>query len=86
MDLNKIVSRAKAMITAPRSEWPIAAAEPDTVNGLFTNYIVLLAAIPPIANFLKTSLIGTSIAPWRSSSPSWASPTGSPGWPSRART
>lgn len=61
MDLNKIVSRAKAMITAPRSEWPVAAAEPDTVGGLYTNYIILLAAIPVIATFLKTSLIGTSV-------------------------
>ena len=61
MDLNKIVSRAKAMITTPRLEWPIAAAEPDTVGGLFTNYIVVLAAIPAIATFIKISLIGTSV-------------------------
>jgi hypothetical protein len=61
VDVNKIIARAKAMVTSPRTEWPIAAAEPDTVGGLFSNYIIILAAIPVIATFVKTSLIGTSV-------------------------
>jgi hypothetical protein len=61
VDLNKIIARAKAMITAPRSEWPNVAAEPDTVAGLYTNYIVLMAAIPAVAGFVKSSLLGTSL-------------------------
>jgi Yip1 domain len=61
VDVNKITTRAKGMITTPRTEWPIAAAEPDTVGGLFSNYIIWLAALPPIATFLKVSLIGTSV-------------------------
>jgi hypothetical protein len=61
VDANKIIARAKAMVTSPRTEWPIAAAEPDTVGGLFSNYIIIMAAIPAIATFVKTSLIGTSV-------------------------
>jgi hypothetical protein len=61
VDANKIIARAKAMIAAPRSEWPNVAAEPDTVGGLYTNYIIILAAIPPIATFIKSSLLGTSL-------------------------
>jgi hypothetical protein len=42
------------------TEWPVAAAEPATVNGLYTGYIALVAALPVIAHFIKGSLIGTS--------------------------
>jgi hypothetical protein len=61
VDVNKIIARARAMITSPRSEWPSVAAEPDSVGGLFSNYIIVMAAIPAIATFVKTSLLGTSI-------------------------
>jgi hypothetical protein len=61
VDLNKIIARAKAMFLAPRSEWPTVAAEPATVGALFSGYIVILAAIPPIARFLSSAIIGTSL-------------------------
>jgi Yip1 domain len=60
VDLNKIVARAKAMVLTPRTEWPVAAAEPATVSSLFTGYIVVLAAVPAIAMLLKLSVLGTS--------------------------
>ncbi|WEN15163.1 Yip1 family protein [Rhodanobacter sp. AS-Z3] len=60
MDFEKIVERAKGILTTPRTEWPVAAAEPATVNSLFTSYILIIAALPAIAQFLKGSLIGTS--------------------------
>ena len=46
MDANRIVGRAKGMLLTPRAEWPVAAAEPDTIGGLFSGYILVLAAIP----------------------------------------
>lgn len=61
MDVNKIVARAKAILLSPRTEWPVIAAEPDTVAGLYAGYIAVLAAIPPIVGFLSTSLIGVSV-------------------------
>jgi hypothetical protein len=53
-----MIARAKAMIATPRTEWPNAAAETATVAGLYTGYILILAAIPHIATFLKASVFG----------------------------
>ena len=61
MDFGKIVERIKAILTTPRTEWPIAAAEPASVQGLYTGYIAIVAALPIIAGFIKGSLIGTSM-------------------------
>jgi hypothetical protein len=61
MDFAKIVARVKAILTTPKTEWPVIGAEPETVKGLYLNYIVILAAIPPLASFIKNTLIGTSI-------------------------
>jgi len=61
MDFGKIVERIKAILTTPRTEWPIAAAEPASVQGLYTGYIAIVAALPIVAGFIKGSLIGTSM-------------------------
>lgn len=60
MDLGKIIDRARNILTSPKSEWPIAAAEPATVGGLYIGYIAIIAALPAIAGFIKSSLLGTS--------------------------
>jgi len=61
VDINKIITRAKSMLLTPRSEWPVVAAEPDTIGGLYSGYIVILAAIPAIVRFLSSTLIGVSV-------------------------
>jgi len=61
VDINKIITRAKAVLLAPRTEWPLAAAEPNTIGGLYSGYIVVLAAIPAIMRFLSSTLIGVSV-------------------------
>jgi hypothetical protein len=58
MDFAKIVSRIKAILGSPHTEWPLIAAEPATVGGLFRHYICIVAALPVIAQFIKGSLIG----------------------------
>jgi hypothetical protein len=58
MDLNKIIQRARALLVSPRTEWPVIAAEPATVQGLYREYILILAAIPPVCRFVKTSILG----------------------------
>ena len=58
MDSGKIIERVKAILTAPRTEWPVAAAEPASVGGLYAGYIAIVAALPAIASFIKGSLIG----------------------------
>ena len=58
MDFGKTIARAKGILTSPKTEWPLAAAEPATVGGLYANYIIWIAALPAIAGFIKGSLIG----------------------------
>jgi hypothetical protein len=61
VDINKIITRARSMLFSPRAQWPLVAAEPDTVGGLYSGYIAVLAAIPPIVHFLSSTLIGVSV-------------------------
>jgi hypothetical protein len=58
MDFGKITARAKGMLATPRTEWPLAAAEPASVGSLYAGYIAWIAALPAIAGFIKGSLIG----------------------------
>lgn len=58
MDIAKLVERVKSILLSPRSEWPVIAAEPATVKGLYTGYVMILAAIPAVFGFIKGSLIG----------------------------
>lgn len=58
MDFGKIIERIKAILTTPKTEWPVVAAEATSVNGLYTGYIAIVAALPIIAHFIKGSLIG----------------------------
>ena len=58
MDFNKLIARVKAILTTPKTEWPVIAAEPATVADLYKNYIVWLAAIPVVCKFIKGSFIG----------------------------
>ena len=53
-----IVSRVKAILMTPKTEWPIIAAETTTVADLYKNYVIILAAIPAIALFVSMSIIG----------------------------
>lgn len=61
MDSGKIIERVKAILTTPRTEWPVAAAEPATTSSLYAGYIAIVAAFPIVAGFIKSSLIGTSV-------------------------
>ena len=51
--MSKLIDRVKAILLTPTTEWPVIAAEPETTSGLYTKYIMILAAIGPIAMFLS---------------------------------
>jgi hypothetical protein len=53
-----LVARAKAIILTPDSEWLVIDLEPASVASLYRNYIMVLAAIPPVARFLHEVLFG----------------------------
>lgn len=61
MDFNKLIARVKAILLTPKTEWPVIADEPATTADLYKNYILILAAIPPVFSFVKMSLIGVSM-------------------------
>jgi Yip1 domain len=56
-----LVDRVKAILLTPRAEWPVIATEPGDVAYLFKNYVAILAAIPAIATFIGTALIGYNV-------------------------
>lgn len=53
-----LVARVKALLLTPRTEWMVIAREPDDASALFGRYVAVLAAIPAVARFVGTSLIG----------------------------
>ena len=53
-----LVERVKAILLQPKSEWPVIEREPGDTAYLFSNYVAILAAIPPVCAFIGTSIIG----------------------------
>ena len=44
-----IVERVKGILLSPKTEWPKIAAEPMTPQQIYTGWVMILAAIAPIA-------------------------------------
>jgi hypothetical protein len=53
-----LVDRAKNLMLTPASEWDKISSETHTVQGLYTGWVMILAAIPAIATFIGFSLVG----------------------------
>ena len=53
-----LVERAKNLVVQPQVEWPVIAGEPHTMHGLYTRYVMILAAIPPTAAFIGFAIVG----------------------------
>ena len=53
-----LIDRARLILTTPKTEWPVIAAEPATIGGLYTGYIMILAAIPAVCLFIKATFFG----------------------------
>ena len=56
-----IVDRAKNIIVSPKTEWPRIDAEPATIGGIYTSYVIILAAIGPVAMLIGQQLIGVNV-------------------------
>jgi hypothetical protein len=61
VDTTKLIARAKAILLTPKTEWPVIAAEPATIGSIYTDYVVIMAAIPALVHFLGSTLIGVSV-------------------------
>jgi hypothetical protein len=53
-----LVARVQGILLKPKDEWAKIKDEQVTVQQLFTQYAVILAAIPAVAQFLGWALIG----------------------------
>ena len=55
-----IVDRAKNLILQPAAEWDRIDRETHAVQDLYTGWIMILAAIGPVAHFIGHSIVGAS--------------------------
>lgn len=56
-----LIERIQNILLNPRQEWPVIAAEPDSISSLYTRYILIVSALPVLTGFVKMSLIGTGL-------------------------
>jgi len=61
MQASNLLGRVKGILLTPRTEWPVIAAETDTIVGIYTGYILILAAIPALRILLLDRFLGVSV-------------------------
>jgi Yip1-like protein len=52
------IDRVKKILLSPKGEWPTIAGESATVQSLYIGYIVILAAIGPLAMLVSFGVLG----------------------------
>ena len=53
-----LVARVKAILLTPREEWAVIDPEPTPIAGLYSRYVLILAAIGPICGLIGGLLFG----------------------------
>ncbi len=53
-----LVERIKGILLQPKSEWAAIERESGEPGFLFSNYVMIVAAVPVICTFIGTSIIG----------------------------
>lgn len=54
---SSLIDRVKNILLTPKTEWAKIDGEPATVQGLFTGYVMILAAIGPVASIIGSALL-----------------------------
>lgn len=62
MSFSNLLDRIKRILGEPRNAWMTIAAEPATVQSLYTGWIMILAAIGPLALLASTGSLQLAIA------------------------
>jgi hypothetical protein len=57
-----LVDRVRNILLTPRTEWPVIAGETATVPSLYVGYVLILAAIGPIAMAIRMGVAGAAVA------------------------
>ena len=55
----KIADRGKSLALEPKVEWRAIDAEEQSIQDIFTRYVLPLAAIPPVASFIGLCIVGS---------------------------
>ena len=55
-----LVNRVRAILLRPKEEWLVIDKETTDIPTLYRTYVMPLAAIAPIANFIGQSIVGTN--------------------------
>jgi len=53
-----LTARIKNILLTPRSEWQVIRAEPTTVGGLYSGYVIPLTAFASLMSFIRLSVAG----------------------------
>ncbi len=53
-----LIERVRDILLKPKEEWAVIDAEPATIGGIYTSYVVILAAIGPIATLIGHQVFG----------------------------
>jgi hypothetical protein len=61
MDFSKLIERVKSILVTPKTTWPVIAEEPATAKGIYTGYVLILAAIPALFGFIDSTVMGIHI-------------------------
>ena len=56
-----LAERVKNLVVQPKAEWQAIEAEKHTVQGLYTGYVMILAAIPALCGFVGLSMVGVGV-------------------------
>lgn len=56
-----LVERAKNLLLQPKAEWPVIEGERTTTQELYTSYVMILAAIGPVASLIGMSVFGIDV-------------------------
>jgi len=56
-----LVERVKAIVLRPGEEWNVIAGEGTGIAELYKSYVVILAAIGPVASIIGMSIVGLSL-------------------------
>jgi len=56
-----LISRVQNILLRPKEEWGVIDAEPATIGGIYTSYVLILAAIGPICGLIGEQVIGINL-------------------------
>jgi len=53
-----LVNRVKDILMSPKTEWDVIDGEPATIASIYTGYVMILAAIGPLASLIGQQVFG----------------------------